>query len=142
MINANPNNKKLTRNRKYVTKKASSKHTVRLKKEVLPQPQPLVEDQDLSDDQAQETTPMLSNILEATGGTIKSNDFSPKIASNIDLNQHIEVAVRQRENVAVRYASEIKTSTNAKLLKINKPDLVNLISPRQQQKMRSPPNFK
>ena len=50
MINANPNNKKLTRNRKHITKKASSKHTVRLKKEALPQPQPLVEDQDLSDD--------------------------------------------------------------------------------------------
>ena len=79
MINAHPNNnKRPTRNRKHVSKKSSSKHTVKLKKEVLPQPQPLVEDQDLSDDQAQETPLMLSNVLEATGGTIKSNDSEHK----------------------------------------------------------------
>ena len=36
----------------------------------------------------------------------------------------------QRDKAGSRYATEIKNPSNSKLLKINKPDLVNLISPK------------
>ena len=72
MIHSSPSTKQIKR--RNVSKKASMRQNTKTRKEA--QPKPLVEDQDLSDDQNLETpleTPLMqSNILEATAGIANS----------------------------------------------------------------------
>ena len=89
---------------------------------------------------------MQSNILEATAGIANSQGSDQGLSESKRLEQSQIIINKskddQRDKASSRYATEIKNPSNSKLLKINKPDLVNLISPRQRQKMRNPPNFK